>query len=50
MILLLVSYIYEVFEVSLLDVEENGSFVEVSKVGHVLHCVDAGLMHRHHVV
>ena len=44
------TYIYVVFEVSLLYVEENGGLVKVPQVCHVFHCIDTALVHRHYVV
>ena len=44
------TYVDEVFEVSLLYVEENGGLVEISQVGHVLNSIYAGLMHGQNVV
>ena len=44
------THIDEITGISLLNVIEDCSFVEVTQRSHVLHAVDAGLMHRHDVI
>lgn len=44
------AHIYFVTRVSLLYVVKDGCLVQVSQLGHVFHCVNATLMHRHYCI
>ena len=44
------TYIDEVTGVSLLNVVEDGSFVEVTEGCHIFDSIDASLVHGHHIV
>ena len=44
------TYVNEILVVALIDVVENGGFVEISESSHVFHSFDASWVHRHHIV